>query len=403
MTEDSNTKVYGLLAEYDTTAKLVKACEKVRDAGYTKWDSYAPFPVHGIDPAMGIKPTKLPWLIFGAGITGTCVALLMQWWMNAYDYEYLISGKPLWSLPANVPVGFELTVLFSALTAIFGCLAINMLPSFHHPLNRIKKFARATDDRFFIAIEAADPKYNPTASQALLRDTDPLSLEVCEDDRHIGAAIPKPLLAAGLCFFVAGFIPLAVIGKARVSHMENTRIHPNPNMDFQQKFKSQSENSLYADGRSMRSKIPGTVAVGEAQLDDHFFRGIVDDQWAATLPKQVVINQSLLANGQKQFNIHCSACHGETGDGNGMVNRRALSTGQSAWVPPTSLHQGYLRTQPHGQIFNTITNGIRNMMGYGHSVAVNDRWAIVAYIRALQRSQYAKVADLKKDKQSKFQ
>ena len=196
---------------------------------------------------------------------------------------------------------------------------------------------------------------------------------------------------------------LKVIGKARVSHTENPRVHPNPNMDFQKKFKAQSENSLYADGRSMRAKIPGTVAVDEAQLDDHFFRGIVDGQWATALPKQVAVNQGLLTNGQKQFNIHCSACHGATGDGKGMVHRRALSTGQSAWVAPTSLHQNYLRTQPHGQIFNTITNGIRNMMGYGHNVAVNDRWAIVAYIRALQRSQYAKVADLKKGKQSKFQ
>ena len=153
-------KAYGLLAEYKNTTELVNAATKVRDAGYTKWDCYSPFPVHGIDPAMGIKATKTPWLILLMGITGLTVGLVMQYYMNAYDYKYLISGKPFFSLPANVPVMFELTVLFSGLTAIFGTLAINNLPSFYHPLFKVKEFARATDDRYFVAIEARDNRYD---------------------------------------------------------------------------------------------------------------------------------------------------------------------------------------------------------------------------------------------------
>ncbi|MBN2328028.1 MAG: DUF3341 domain-containing protein, partial [Candidatus Omnitrophica bacterium] len=111
----SEKKINGILVEFDNTIDLLEAAEKVRDAGYEKWDVHSPIPIHGMDDAMGIRPTILPWLVLGAGLTGLAAAVLMQWWMNAVDYPIIISGKPLFSLPANIPVAFELTVLFSAL------------------------------------------------------------------------------------------------------------------------------------------------------------------------------------------------------------------------------------------------------------------------------------------------
>ncbi len=161
-------RVWGLLAEFATPGDLVRAAAGVRDAGYTRWDAHTPFPVHGLDGAMGIRPTRLPFAVLGAAILGGGSALLMQWWMNAVDYRIIISGKPFNSLPADIPVTFELTVLCAALTAFFGMLVANRLPTFHQPLFGVRSFRRVTTDAFFIAIEAADPKYDQAGAERLL-------------------------------------------------------------------------------------------------------------------------------------------------------------------------------------------------------------------------------------------
>lgn len=162
-------RLYGVLAEFPGPEALLAACEKVRDSGFRRWDAHAPFPVHGLNDAMGIDSTKLGWLVFGGGIAGAVGGVLLQWWTNAFDYPFLISGKPLWSLPANVPVAFELTILLAAITAFVGMLALNGLPRFHHPLLKSERFRRATADRFFISIEAADPLFDLEATETFLK------------------------------------------------------------------------------------------------------------------------------------------------------------------------------------------------------------------------------------------
>ncbi|HEX2878361.1 MAG TPA: DUF3341 domain-containing protein, partial [Polyangiaceae bacterium] len=117
---ETGAQLHGLLAEYKSPSELISAASKVRDGGYRDWDTYTPFPVHGIERAMGIKPTILPVIVLVAGLTGCATALLMQWWTNAYDYKWIVSGKPYWSLPANVPITFELTVLFAAISCFLG-------------------------------------------------------------------------------------------------------------------------------------------------------------------------------------------------------------------------------------------------------------------------------------------
>ena len=160
-------KLHGLLIEFDDADTLVRGCEKVRDAGYRRWDAYTPFPIHGMDRAMGIRGTRLPWIVLVGGLTGLGLALLMQWWMNAVDYPFMISGKPFFGLPAAIPVTFELTVLFSALTTFFGMWGLNGMPRLHHPLFTSERFLRVTQDRFFIAIEASDPKFDTRSARAL--------------------------------------------------------------------------------------------------------------------------------------------------------------------------------------------------------------------------------------------
>ena len=179
-TEDS-PRLWGLLAEYETPKQLYHAAEQVRDAGYTKWDCHSPFPVHGLDKAMGLKDTRLPWGVFLAGGAGTTAALLMQNWMNAVDYKFLVSGKPFASVPAQIPITFELTVLFAATTAFASMFVFNDLPKFFHPTFRSERFRRATDDRFFISIEADDLYFDIEQTEELLRQSGSLRVEWLED------------------------------------------------------------------------------------------------------------------------------------------------------------------------------------------------------------------------------
>jgi len=151
--------LHGLMTEFDDVHALVEAARKVRDAGFKRWDVHTPFPIHGMDEAMGIKGTKLPFLILLGGLTGLSLAVLMQWWMNAVDYPFVISGKPLFGLPANIPIIFELTVLLSAFATFFGMWGLNGMPKLYHPLFKSAAFRRASQDRFFIVIESGDPKF----------------------------------------------------------------------------------------------------------------------------------------------------------------------------------------------------------------------------------------------------
>ncbi len=386
---------YGLLAQYEDVDSIKKAAEKVRDAGYSNWDCHTPFPVHGLDPAMGIRRTRLPYIIMAGGTLGLLTAITMQWWMNAIDYPYIISGKPYWSVPANVPIMFELTVLFSGLTAFFVTLGRCGFPRFHHPLFNSERFAKVTDDKFFLAIEARDPKYDSVGTKELLEATSPTAIESVEDDSKVSGALPKPLVYLLVVAFVAGFVPLGVIATMWYSRSELPRIHPNPNMDFQEKFKTQTYNALFADGRSMRPQEEGTVATNQVRGDNHRYRGLTKDgEWAAGFPKDFVLDEAKMNRGQERYNIYCQPCHGAAGFGQGLVHERATKLKAAKWVQPSSLHQDYLRAQPEGKLFNTITYGIRNMPGYGWAIPVEDRWAIVAYIRALQRSQLADLKDV---------
>lgn len=170
--------LYGYLIEFDNVDDLMQGAERVRDAGFTRWDSHTPFVVHGLDQAMGVKPTVLPWFVLLGGALGLGGGLGLQWWTNAVDYPFVISGKPLFSLPANIPVAFETTILVAAIAALVGMLTLNGLPRHHHPLFGSERFKKATDDRFFISIEAEDPLFDPEETKTFLEGLDGwLSLE----------------------------------------------------------------------------------------------------------------------------------------------------------------------------------------------------------------------------------
>ncbi len=164
-----NPLLWGVLARYENPHAIYKACEKVRDAGYSEWDACVPFPVHGLDKAMGIKPSKLPWVVLVAGLTGSTLALFFESYAMGSMYPLVVGGKPLFSLPAFVPVWYEMTVLSSCLGAFFANWVMNGLPRPHHPAFASKAFERVTDDKFFIMVEASDPVFDLEKTKALLQ------------------------------------------------------------------------------------------------------------------------------------------------------------------------------------------------------------------------------------------
>ena len=438
--DNKQKKVHGTVAEYTSVDSLLDACNRIREAGYEKTDAYTPFAVHGIDKALGIKPTVLPWIALAGGLTGAITALVMQIWMNAIDYPYIISGKPYISLPAFMPVAFELTILFASFGAFFGMWALNRLPRFSNPVFTDPRFDRATDDRFFLYIDAKDSQYDQSGVEKLLTDTGSEYIQTVVDDDSCDK-VPKPVFLVVGVLAALSIVPLLVVAKMRVTNSGSPRFHIFPDMDFSPAKDAQMMSTLFADGRAMRMDVPGTVARGEMQEDVDFLTGIdmeqlalVDspraerlvrliqeaDEPAETQAKEeaaatetaaskpppsvmdttpwltenpLEVDEQLIRRGQKYFGIYCSVCHGMNGGGNGLVNRRARKILASAWIPPSSLHDETLAVDkyPDGKLFNTISNGVRKMSGYAGQIRPRDRWAVVAYVRALQQSQNASI------------
>ncbi len=449
MAESNHEKrIHGIVAEYSTVDSLLAACRRVRDAGYTKTDAFAPFPIHGIEKALGIKPTGLPWIALIAGLSGTAIAFLMQIWMNGIDYPYIISGKPFVSTPAFVPVAFELTILLASFGAFFGMWALNKLPRFSNPMFTSPRFDQATDDTFFLYIDAKDDRYDRAGVEQLLSDTGGAHIEpVVEDDSS--KQIPRPLLIVLGTIIALSLIPALIVAKMRVTTSSSPRFHVFYDMDFSPAKDAQQISTLFGDLRAARSDVPGTVARGDFDGDLDFLSGVdvealtqadasrarrlvaryagaqQDDPAAAsgatgadepnaedlnaedpaaadeaevdTMPwlEEVPLELSgdLFRRGQEKFEIYCSVCHGLDGRGNGLVNQRAQRILAPTWTPPTNLLEPKLdrAEYPDGKMFSTITNGTRKMSGYASQIEVQDRWAIVAYVRALQFSQNAEL------------
>jgi len=177
----SEPRLTGLLGEFSDVSSVVSAAQKTRAAGYKVWDVHSPFPIHGIDAVIGIRPTILPWLVLCGGLAGLSFGLALQWFCNAYDYQILVSGKPYFSLPANIPVIFECTVLFSALTAVFGMFGLNRLPLHYNPLFKSARFRRVTDDKFFIWIDETDSKFDEGRTDEFLKSVGATAVERIED------------------------------------------------------------------------------------------------------------------------------------------------------------------------------------------------------------------------------
>ena len=172
---------WGVVAEFESPHAILEAAKKVTAQGYTRVDSHTPFPVHGMDRALKQGPSHIGWICAACGLVGIGLAQLMMWWMNDVDYEYWVSGKPPYAWPSTVPITFEVMVLLAAFGAVFGMLGLNRLPRLYHPRFKHSTFHRAANDRFFLSIEASDPKFDKVATTELLERVGGHNVELVEE------------------------------------------------------------------------------------------------------------------------------------------------------------------------------------------------------------------------------
>ena len=230
--------------------------------------------------------------------------------------------------------------------------------------------------------------------------------------------IPTPLIYFAVISVVLSWVPIALVAQHRTLKHSQPPYHAFLDMDVQPKLKAQATSDVFRDGRAMRPRVAGTVARGELMADDHLYRGYAPDKtwtnpatnaaepaWYNTYPDAVTLDDAFIERGRERYNIFCAPCHGQSGDGNGMVHLRAVEVGASAtgWNQPTNLIDIDAASgrsvygeelYPHGKLFNTITHGARTMSGYASQISAEDRWAIIAYLRALQWSQNARLEDV---------
>lgn len=199
-------------------------------------------------------------------------------------------------------------------------------------------------------------------------------------------------LLLGMTIVLLSVFPFAIAHRMRSFQSHKPRIHVVPDMDKQARYNPQSRNPIFADGRAMRPPVEGTIAREDPVMEDFLHRGIRDGEWAREFPMPVTFE--LLERGRQRFNINCAVCHGYSGHGDGMVARRAEALEEVGWTPPTSLHDESVRDIAPGLVYNTITRGVRRMPAMGHQITVEDRWAITAYVLALQESRNASADDL---------
>ena len=435
-------KRLGLLAEYAGPDELISAAERATDDGYSRVEAFAPFAVLGIDEALKAKKTILPWIVLCCGLTGGTLALAMQcymngvegaWWLSGYDYT--ISGKPSFSIPAFMPVTFEVIILLSSFGSFFGMILLNGLPKLSNPLFNNERFSRATSNGFFLYVESDDPKYAEAETSAYLTSIGAVAVEPI-DEEVTGHAIPGVIHMVGAVVVTLAFVPPLWLLATSTTTWTTPRISWFKDMENQSKSKAQTMTPLFADGRAMRLDVPGTVARGSLNADIELNLGVSAEDAVAISPTRVQaqlvafsdgetdaaagegdgaegaeppepnwvdsfplpVTAELMDRGEQRYNIYCATCHGLGGDGDGLITQRAMALEQGTWILPTNFYTEAVITQPNGKMFNTITNGIRNMPGYKSQISVEDRWAIVLYVRALQRSRMASADDLPAEK-----
>lgn len=372
-----NKKLFGIAALFKTPDEIIHAAKKTAEAGYQKYDVNSPYPVHGIDRAMKLKPSKLGFITLVFGLTGSTLALLLMYWTMSVDYPMIIGGKPFFALPAFIPVTFEVTVLLATLATVIGMITFFFrFPENDHPLHDTEYMKKVSRDHFGLIIEASDKHFDEAKVREFLNSHHPISLEEIYYSEKETYPVLKPK-------FVTFLIVVALVTSGVTYFALNKLLYMQPFtwMMEQPKLNPQKPSTLFADGFGMRTPVQGTVA-----------RGFLPYPYMGqTNPTEVLQNPFLptkenLKLGEQKFLTFCSPCHGNFGDGDSRL--------RGQFPNPPSLHSSRAREFSDGMIYHIITNGQNIMPSYASQITREERWAIVNYIRVLQRAKNAKSSDL---------
>ena len=379
-------RVFAVLGTFPTAQDLMDAIPEVRGKSLGRLEAYTPYPIHGIERALGLRRSPLGGMVMVMGILGALSALGFEWWTSAVDYPVVVGGKPLFSWQAFVPIMFEITVLFATFTAGLGMvLILNRLPSFSHPVLRSKAIAGITRDRFVLGIEvpadadAQGADLDAQAAREALIASGAESAEVLAFDPPPGPLSPR-LLLRGLVGIAAACV---VAGCGTYWGVKLFPVlPPMKHMQVQPRLGTHRESAFFANGAGMRMPVEGTVARGHMPYLEKTQDEAVN--WVNPLPR----TEKVLEMGKKAYQAHCSVCHGMVGEG--------VSTLTTAYnAKPSNLVTDQVRAYPDGKLYHVIMAGKNTMSSYAADLEDEERWAVVHYIRALDRSQNARDEDLK--------
>ncbi len=373
-------RLYGVTALFDNPEKILSASKAVADQGYINFDTYTPYPIHGLDNAMRLRRSRIGIVTLAFAMTGVVSLVLFTWWANSVDYPLVIGGKPYFAWPSYVPLMFEMGVLFGAVSTVISLLAIWLgLPRNSHPLHDTEFLRQVSDDRFGICIEAEDPKFDEKGSLAFLKSlggdkVESAYYEVQDLSFKENVLDPK---------FIVAIIAVGVVssGATYIGLNKMLLLRPWSSFSHQDKVNPESRSEFYPDGFAMRPPVEGTVARNEMPYE--FTNDLVSA--GKYMKNPLLPTPRVMQLGERDFNTYCSPCHGYFADGDSRL--------QGQFPNPPSLHTDSLRLAPDGLYYEVITNGFQGIMPpYARQIPRDDRWAIIWYIRALQKSQHAEAS-----------
>ena len=381
MRDGTSAGAFAVLGLFSEASKIVDAAHQIRPRKLGRLEAYTPYPVHGLDQAVGLPPSRLGRLVMGMGLLGAILALLLEWWTSAVDYPLITGGKALFSWQAFIPVMFEVTVLFATFTAGLAMLfAFNKLPFFGHPVLHSKAIKDITRDKLALSIESTGPTFDPELARQALMENGAESIEIVPVP-----AWDRPLSLVGLLRTIGAIAAACIVAGAGLYTAEKLVpiVPPMLHMHNQPKLNAFRSSAFFADGRGMRPAVAGTVARG------HLPPAFATPEEAGTLlANPIPITQQTAERGRKVFGDHCAVCHGAVGDGVALLSR-------AYGGKPANLLSNEMRKRPDGYIYGVLMLGKNAMPSYAPDLDESDRWAVVHYVRVLQRSQNAKDEDLR--------
>ncbi|GBD91905.1 hypothetical protein BMS3Abin04_02637 [bacterium BMS3Abin04] len=377
----TDKNLYCYAGIFDTPDQIINAAKKVQSDGYTKYDVNTPYPIHGMDSAMDLKPSLLPYVALVVGFLGAASALFFMWWTNSVDYPLIIGGKPFFALPAYIPITFEITVLSaSIMTVVTMLFVIFKFPNNSHPLHDTDYLKQVSVNKYGIVILADDPKFDESNIKQVFASLGASQVFPIFYHEEVINFKPRIFEPKFIWFLIILFV--LVSGSTYITLNKLMFLPPYNWMMKQNKVIVQEKSEFFKNGKGMRMPVEGTVARGF--LPYEFVNK--PELAAKDLLNPLLPTKYNLELGKTKYNIYCSPCHGYHAEGDSRL--------RGQFPNPPSLHSEKVRSWSDGRIFHVITEGQNVMPSYSSQLSREERWAVILYVRALQRSLNAKESDL---------